>query len=165
MAEVVQAKPQRGSGKGVEEVMNAFGNWQEHQVAEHNQKVAQAKLRTAKAHNLIEGVGEVEIIGKAPDKLSVKPRESDLHDEILAECRRRGWAVVHSRMDKRATLTPGAPDFIIGADGGRTFWIEVKRPGGKLRPAQRDFAYLLSKNQHEPFLVTTWEEFLEVIRI
>lgn len=69
--------------------------------------------------------------GRLPQPADPVSSESDLHDEIIQLCKRRGWFYVHSRMDKRTTQAVGVPDFIIAADGGRTFWIECKAKGNK----------------------------------
>ena len=47
------------------------------------------------------------------------PRESDLHEKIFDECRRRGWIALHGSMAERTCRTLGEPDFVILADGGR----------------------------------------------
>ena len=150
--------------------VSIFGHWQDHQVDLHNAKVC--KPRTAKAHNMAQGVGEVDLSQPpisnhalvSPPETKLLPREKDLHRLIIAECTRRGWDPFHASTHKRSTLTRGAPDFIIAASEGRTFYIEVKLPGGKLREEQRKVAFNLSKNGHEPYLVTSFDEFLEVIK-
>lgn len=88
--------------------------------------------------------------------------ESDLHDKIAAECRRRGWAYVHSRMDAPTTTTRGVPDFIIAARDGRTLWIECKSATGKQTPAQLGFALQCERNGHKVHLVRSFDEFFKV---
>ena len=172
--------------------MNIFGNWKQPDVDAFNAKVAAGKPRTARQHNQAEGVGETELMSAKPDPtpliichIGLNPaqnieqnaptcsarvtnrnadRESKLHDAILGECAVRGWAVVHSRMDRRTSQAPGVPDFIIAADGGKTWWVEAKRKGGKLSPAQRDFGFLLGHNGHELHVVYSIEDFMEVIK-
>jgi len=90
-------------------------------------------------------------------------RESKLHDEIIAHCKKMGWYFVHSRMDKRSTNAVGTPDFIIAAKGGMTFWIEAKAKGGKPTPPQRDANYWLNMLGHRAAIVWTFEEFLTAI--
>lgn len=62
--------------------------------------------------------------------------ERDLHDEILAECRRRGLIAFHGSMAHRTFRTPGEPDFVILAHGGRCFLVECKTKQGKLSAEQ-----------------------------
>lgn len=57
--------------------------------------------------------------------------ESELHDYAYQFFRSRGWYVIHSRMDRRATVAVGAPDFVVALPQGRVFWLEIKRSGGK----------------------------------
>jgi Holliday junction resolvase len=84
--------------------------------------------------------------------------ERQLHDDILTECRRRGWIALHSRMDMAATLTVGAPDFVILAEG-RILLIEVKTRTGKLSPAQQALHAWARKLGHEVNVVRSVEEF------
>jgi len=90
-------------------------------------------------------------------------RESAIHDEIIFQCRARGWYVVHSRMDRRATVTVGAPDFILAMDSGRTLWIEAKRRNGKLSTSQQATRARLARLGHCHIIlrsVTEAREFL-----
>lgn len=90
--------------------------------------------------------------------------EKDLHDEIEQWCRAHGWVCIHSRTDKHATNAIGTPDFILGADDGRVFWIECKRRGGKCSPAQNAMLAWLLKNKQKAFVVQSMSEFLEAIK-
>jgi hypothetical protein len=67
-------------------------------------------------------------------------REARLHADILNECRRRGWLPFHGSMAHATFRTPGEPDFIILAHGGRPLLVEAKAAKGKLSPAQRAVA-------------------------
>lgn len=89
--------------------------------------------------------------------------ESELHAQILAECKRRLWPVIHSRMDARSTTSKGTPDMAIFADKGRTFLIECKTRKGKLTPEQIGWQMLLERNSHSYHVVRSFEEFLAVI--
>lgn len=91
-------------------------------------------------------------------------READLHDQILAECKRRGWLAVHSRMDRATTNAAGVADFIIYASLGRVFTIEAKTKLGKLSPAQLAFAAHLKYNGHQCHVVRSFEEFLQAVK-
>ena len=86
-------------------------------------------------------------------------READLHDAILAECHRRGFYVVHSRMDLPSTNGLGTPDFIIAMPGGQTLWVECKTRTGKLTREQLGAKVFLEKNGHPHFIVRSVTEF------
>src|SRR6267154_4163837 len=101
-----------------------------------------------------------------------KGRESELHDQIEAELKRRRWYYVHSRTDKRTTQGLGVPDFIIAAPdrlifrgGGsdtqlaRTYWIEVKRKRGKLSQEQAVTKHVLTALGHRHHVVYSFKEF------
>ncbi|MGA2686259.1 MAG: VRR-NUC domain-containing protein [Verrucomicrobiota bacterium] len=88
--------------------------------------------------------------------------ESDLHNQILAECRRRLWPVVHSRMDCATTTARGCPDFVIFANHSRAFLVECKSIGGKLTTEQLGWQAMLRRNGHLLFVVRSFTEFLDV---
>jgi hypothetical protein len=90
--------------------------------------------------------------------------EHDLHDDIEAYCKGRGWYYVHSRMDKPTTTALGVPDFIIALPEGKTLWVECKRKGGKLRAEQQGVAMMLDKLQHHWAVVFSFEEFITIVR-
>lgn len=85
--------------------------------------VSEAQYRDMLARTLRSQVRE-------PPTASDEP-ESELHDQIIDECRRLGWYCRHCRMDKKTTDAVGTPDFIIAIPGGITLWIECKRKGSK----------------------------------
>lgn len=89
--------------------------------------------------------------------------EADLQFDIMAECTRRGWFCVRSRMDKPTTYGIGTPDLIIAADHGRTLWVEAKSKTGKTKPAQLAIAAILRKHGHEYALVRSFSEFLALV--
>lgn len=89
--------------------------------------------------------------------------EVNLHDKIAAECRRRGWAYVHSRMDAPTTTAKGVCDFVIAASRGRTLWIECKSRTGKQTPAQLGFALQCERQGHAVHVVRSFQEFLNVV--
>lgn len=91
-------------------------------------------------------------------------KESDLHDQIQQFCRDRGWVCIHSRMDRAATNQVGTPDFILGADDGRVFWIECKRKNAKCSPAQNAMLAWLLKNGQKACVVRSMAEFREAIK-
>lgn len=91
-------------------------------------------------------------------------QESDLHDEIIKECARRGWIPFHSRMDRPQTGNVGTPDFIIATDDGRTLYVECKRRKGKLTIAQQATLHWLLANKQIAFVVTSLDEFLRLVK-
>ena len=90
-------------------------------------------------------------------------RESDLHEEIFDECRRRGWIALHGSMAGRTCRTLGEPDFVILADGGRVLFIECKSRTGKLSPAQAALKHHAEKLGHLVHVVRSLEEFLKLL--
>ena len=86
-------------------------------------------------------------------------REKDLHDEILTECRRRGWICLHSRMDKATTSNIGCADFVILKDGGKVDLVEAKTAKGKLSPAQLAFGAWATKLGFTYRVVRNFSEF------
>lgn len=108
------------------------------------------------------------------DPMAYLGKESDLHDQIEAELKRRRWYYVHSRTDRKTTQAKGCPDFIIatGAEatsGGykrspRTYWIEVKKRGGKLSPEQNVVQHVLTALEHHHAVVYSFQEFLDIIK-
>lgn len=92
-----------------------------------------------------------------------EPTERDLHEKIEAECRRRGWVTVHSRMDRATTTACGVCDFIIFAGGGVVINIECKGRAGKLTLAQQGFISAMRKNGHEVHVVRSFSEFMQLV--
>jgi hypothetical protein len=108
----------------------------------------------------------------SPNQSAGEPveRESDLHDQIEAELKRRRWYYVHSRMDRATTTQLGVTDFIIAAPPTgnvgqpRTFWVECKREGEKLNKEQTVTKHVLLALGHKHFVVFSFEEFLDQIK-
>lgn len=90
--------------------------------------------------------------------------ESKLHEAILTECGRRGWIAFHSRMDVPSTLTKGAPDFFILADGGAVILVECKTKTGKLTLEQSAMIAWGKKLDHTIHVVRSIEEFHKLIQ-
>jgi hypothetical protein len=101
--------------------------------------------------------------GGRPGSRRQVPKERAIHDAILAECRRRGLRVVHSRMDRATTVSLGTPDFIIALPGARTLWLEVKTLHGRLRLEQEAWLMILQTLGHEVHVIRSFEEFLSVL--
>ncbi|MEY2408251.1 MAG: hypothetical protein QOF48_921 [Verrucomicrobiota bacterium] len=91
------------------------------------------------------------------------PRESELHEKIFNECRRRGWIALHGSMAERTCRTLGEPDFAILAHGGRVLFVECKSRTGKLSPAQAALKHHAEKLGHAIHVVRSLDEFLKRI--
>jgi hypothetical protein len=89
--------------------------------------------------------------------------EKTLHQEILNECRRRGWIAIHARMNRPTTIACGVPDFLILADRGRLFLVEAKSKSGKLRSEQLAFIAWATKLSHTVHIVRSCPEFLALL--
>jgi hypothetical protein len=73
-------------------------------------------------------------------KHSSQKSEAEIQAGIIKEMRSRGWLV--NKLVQ--TTLNGSPDLIAHKDG-RTVYIEVKRPGQKVRPLQ-DFRHRELRN-------------------
>lgn len=89
-------------------------------------------------------------------------REAELHEQIKAECRARGWMALSSRMDSPTGRPMGEPDFIILANGGRVLFVECKTRRGKLTPVQHAFASMAARLGHEIHLVRSIAAFRSI---
>lgn len=89
--------------------------------------------------------------------------EADLHGQIEAYCKGKGWLVVHSRLDRPTTVAVGTVDFIIAADGGRTYWVEVKRHKGKCTTAQLGTIAWLQKLGQTAAICWSMDDFLKLV--
>lgn len=92
-------------------------------------------------------------------------RESDLHNDIAAYCRSKGWVVVSSRFGKPSMNKAGVADFIIFASNGRVIVAEAKTRTGKQSSEQKGFQMMLEINGHRYHLVRSMADFLEAIGI
>lgn len=98
-----------------------------------------------------------------PDRNAVA-RESELHDSIYEECRRRGWLPFHGAMYTRTHRGAGEPDFIILRDGGRLLLVECKSKTGKLSPEQCAVVTWAEHLGHKVHVVRSLAEFMEVAK-
>lgn len=157
----------RGADVGVGELLQAmkdFKHWTDADVAMHN-------LRVSKENRI---PGKLEAgIGASFDKCD---KESDLHNQILDECRRRGWIALHGSMASPTRRTEGEPDFVvmgqreaIDAVANRrwlepaVWFVEVKTRTGKLSPAQQAFHAHAEKLGHTVHVVRSFDEFLKLL--
>jgi hypothetical protein len=97
------------------------------------------------------------------ERIAAVKTEAELHDWIMAECRRRGWIALHGRMDAATGRTVGEPDFVILADAGRVVLLECKTATGKLRPEQAALHAWASKLGHTVHVVRSLAEAVEML--
>lgn len=94
-------------------------------------------------------------------------KESELHEQIFAECRRRGWIALHGAMSERTHRTAGEPDFIILGScpvmGPLIYFIEAKTRLGKLSIEQQAMIAHAAKLGHTIHVVRSFEEFLAIL--
>jgi hypothetical protein len=91
-------------------------------------------------------------------------KERDLHEDILAFCRGRGWIALHSSMAEATHRNLGEWDFVIVADSGRVFLVECKTAKGKLTPEQAGMKAWAEKLGHKPVVVRSFNDFMEVVK-
>lgn len=91
-------------------------------------------------------------------------RECQLHCKIIEFCKYLGWIYFHGSTAHRTKRTIGEPDFTILADGGITFFIECKKPGGKISKDQNETIHHAARLGHTIHVVESYEEFLSVMR-
>jgi hypothetical protein len=91
--------------------------------------------------------------------------EADLHDDIEAYCKGRGWIYRHDRMDRPTTGQVGWPDFVIFGEHPKIFIIEAKAKGGKLTLAQQGVLAWFKKLGWEAqvFVVQSFDGFLAAV--
>jgi hypothetical protein len=90
--------------------------------------------------------------------------ESDLHGEILDECKRRGWIALHGSMAHRTYRNLGEFDFTILADCGRVLLVEAKAKRGKLSPEQRALHAWARKLGHTVYAVRSMSDFVWAVQ-
>lgn len=89
--------------------------------------------------------------------------EEDLHYQIIDLCKSKGWGYIHPRMDKKSTITEGACDFVIFANGGKTWLFECKDREGKLSVKQQGWIMQQAKNGHTVHVVRSLQDVLDVM--
>lgn len=106
---------------------------------------------------------QARVAKKAPDLMAPAcDDEGKLHDEIMDECRKRGWLAFHGSMAHRTKRTPGEPDVILVMPG-RTLFIELKKKDRKLSTEQLGVEAWLRKLGHELHVVRSFEQFLSIV--
>lgn len=137
---------------------NPFQSWTEADVAAFNRR---AHTRITKNH--LVGLSDEDEQAEMEDMEDGSFPESELHNQILAECRRRAWIAFHGAMSQRTARVLGEPDFHILADNGRQFLIEVKTARGKLSPTQLAIKCWAEKLGHTVHVVRSFEQFLQIV--
>lgn len=89
--------------------------------------------------------------------------EEDLHNEILSECKNRGWIALHGSMAHRTFRTEGEPDFVILADNGQVFFVEAKTKIGKLSMQQQGLIRWAALLGHQICIARSIEEFRAIV--
>lgn len=116
-------------------------------------------VRRNPACSICARIGDVETVPMDAVEL-----EASLQEEIEAECRRRLWPFVRTRMNKATTFTfPGVPDFVIALNGGRVLWVECKSKTGKQTHEQIGFQTMLEITGHSYHLIRSFSEFRKAV--
>lgn len=82
--------------------------------------------------------------------------EAEFTTKVIKECHRLGLLVFHS-VDTRRDIGKGFPDLVIAGPSGHLF-VELKVPGGRMRPEQTDWAWKLRAGAPWCYEVWTPEE-------
>ena len=90
-------------------------------------------------------------------------KEEELAQLCIAEIRRRRWYFTRNLPGRYSTGTPGTVDLIIAADMGKTYWVELKKHGGKLSEAQTITRHVLLALNHQWACVKSYQEFVNFI--
>lgn len=102
--------------------------------------------------------------GPTPELHAGVDREADLHSEIIAHCKSKGWIYFHGSMAHKAMRTVGEPDFTILADNGRVFFVEAKTKDGKLTAEQLGLKMWAEKLGHMVWTVRSMEMFRDITK-
>lgn len=96
------------------------------------------------------------------DAAMCRKLEKEMHNGFINELNRRGILYVHSRMDKKATIKSGWPDFSLFRDG-LTIFIEFKVPGNKTSEAQDKCIESLRDNAFIVHVCTSLKDAIDYI--
>ncbi|MGO9479060.1 MAG: hypothetical protein ACLP7I_14095 [Limisphaerales bacterium] len=99
----------------------------------------------------------------APADAVADGEEAWLHEEIIAELRRRRWMFIHSRMDRKSTVQKGTPDFAIYPPGRAAFFVECKTKNGKLTEEQTVFKHCAEASDYKFFIIRSFAQFFEIL--
>jgi hypothetical protein len=90
--------------------------------------------------------------------------EADLHNDIIAECKRRGFPYRHGSMAHKTKRTPGEPDFDIYLPNGVKLEIECKTEKGELSPAQALFHESIKRLGHVVYVIRSLAAFDALVK-
>jgi hypothetical protein len=89
----------------------------------------------------------------------MRTRERTVELRLVELAKRHGgWAAKWA-----CSGTAGVPDRIVFLPGGRIYFVEVKRPGGKARPAQLAIHRRLEKRGQKVYVVDDADAFFREI--
>jgi len=98
-----------------------------------------------------------------PPRGSFPKNEGPLHDQIIDECKRRGWLYFHGSMSHSTYRTEGEPDFSILAPGGVVYWVEAKSKTGKPTTEQLGVHAWMRRLGHQCHIVRSIADFIAVV--
>jgi len=110
-----------------------------------------------------EYLGGPVVIGLKPLLLEDCMLEKTLEAYLRNEVKKTGAVALKFVSPGRA----GVPDRIVLAPGGRIYFVEMKRPGGKLRPLQQKVIADIRKLGFKVFVIDSREgvkEFIEILK-
>ncbi len=80
---------------------------------------------------------------------ATRPVEKAVYEQVCYLLRLAGCKVYRLAQARASSQSPGLPDLWVFGPGPRFAWVEVKRPGGRLRPDQRQFRELCQARRIE----------------
>ena len=99
------------------------------------------------------------------ENVKTKPvRESEIHKQVAAWCRRHKINCSSSRMDKPTGRPPGEHDFTIWVPGGKPLCIEAKTATGVLSDDQEEWIASQWVNGYKVHVIRSYVEFLDLVR-
>ena len=103
--------------------------------------------------------------GGAKEPMSADPvdRESDLHYEIMEDCKHKGWLALHGSMAHRTRRPPGEFDLIVICEYPRILLVECKTKTGKLSPEQQAIFAHVRCLGWEPHIVRSMDDWQVLI--
>jgi len=87
--------------------------------------------------------------------------ERDLQEAVNKDLRKLGIKFLHleaGRGSRNRTHRSGFPDLVIFSGGGRSFFVELKWKGGRLRPDQEAFQEWAWASKYDFYVVRSWVE-------
>lgn len=89
-------------------------------------------------------------------------READVQRDVVKYLIGKGYRVLRLNAggyrNRVQLLPPGTPDLVAIGDNGRTIWIEVKGPHGKLSEDQKEWHAVEGGRGHEVITVHSLNE-------